>query len=161
MSADVKHADDTTRAGEACGQVAKSVAGRMAGERDMTARVNEILNRHLAVGLAVGVVRDGRLAYFHGHGLADSASHTRITEDTVFQIASLTKTFTAIAVMQLWEQRLIDLDFPANAYPRAYKVVPAKASFHPATVRHLLTPRAGVEKGGRHAAGRGPGEGHG
>ncbi len=66
-------------------------------ELEMTARVEEILNRHAAVGLAVGVVRNGSLEFFHGHGAADIGSNTPITEDTVFRIASITKTFTAIA----------------------------------------------------------------
>ena len=111
---------------------------------EMTVRIREILNRHPAVGLAVGVVRDGRLEFFHGHGVADIASNTPITEDTIFRIASITKTFTAIAVMQLWEQGLVDLDAPANDYLRAYKLVPATASWRPATVRHLLTHTAGL-----------------
>jgi CubicO group peptidase (beta-lactamase class C family) len=113
-------------------------------ELQMTARVEEILNRHAAVGLAVGVVRNGSLEYFHGHGVADIASNTPITQDTVFRIASITKTFTAIAVMQLREQGLVDLDAPASGYLRAYRLLPAKASFRPATVRDLLTHTAGV-----------------
>jgi CubicO group peptidase (beta-lactamase class C family) len=111
---------------------------------DMKARAEAILNRHPAVGLAVGVVRDGSLAFFYGHGVADIASGTPVTEDTVFRIGSLTKTFTAIAVMQLWEQGLLDLDAPANDYLRAYKLVSAKATHRPATVRHLLTYTAGL-----------------
>lgn len=58
-------------------------------ELQMKARVGEILNRWPAVGLAVGVVRDGSLESFCGHGLADVASNTPITEDTVFRIASM------------------------------------------------------------------------
>jgi CubicO group peptidase (beta-lactamase class C family) len=46
--------------------------------------------------------------------LADVAAKTPITEDTVFRIGSITKTFTAVAVMQLWEKGLIDLDAPAT-----------------------------------------------
>jgi CubicO group peptidase (beta-lactamase class C family) len=111
---------------------------------ELKARIDEILNRHPAVGLAVGVVRNGSLELFHGHGLADIASNTPVTEDTVFRIGSITKTFTAIAVMQLWEQGLVDLDAPANDYLRAYKLVPAKPGFRPATVRHLLTHTAGI-----------------
>ena len=113
-------------------------------ESAMEAKVAEMLNRHPAVGLAVGVVRDGRLEFFSGHGVADIESNTPITEDTVFRIASITKTFTAIAVMQLWERGLIDLDAPANDYLRAYQLIPAKAGFRPATVRHLLTHTAGI-----------------
>jgi CubicO group peptidase (beta-lactamase class C family) len=113
-------------------------------EPALKAVVSGILNRRPAVGLAVGVVRNGRLEYFHGHGVADIASNTPVTEDTVFRIGSITKTFTAIAVMQLWEQGNIDLDVPANDYLRAYRLVPAKAAHRPATVRHLLTHTAGL-----------------
>lgn len=92
-----------------------------ANDLEMKARVEAILNRHPAVGLAVGVVRGGSLAFFCRHGVADIASGTPVTEDTVFRIGSVTKTFTAIAVMQLWERGLLDLDAPANDYLRAYK----------------------------------------
>src|SRR4249919_1151301 len=101
--------------------------------------VDRMLNRWPAVGLAMGVVRDGALVFFSGHGFANIESATPVTEDTVFRIGSITKTFTAIAVMQLEEQNLIDLDAPANDYLRAFKLIPAKASFRHATVRHLLT----------------------
>jgi CubicO group peptidase (beta-lactamase class C family) len=111
---------------------------------DLQAVVAKVLDRWPAAGLAVGVVRDGSLEWFHGHGVADIASNTPITEDTVFRIGSITKTVTAIAVMQLWEQGLVDLDAPANHYLRTFQLVPAKASFRPATVRHLLTHTAGV-----------------
>jgi CubicO group peptidase (beta-lactamase class C family) len=115
-----------------------------ANDLEMRARVEEILNRHPAVGLAVGVVRDRSLAFFYGHGMADIASGTPVTEDTVFRIGSLTKTVTAMAVMQLWERGLVDLDAPASDYLHAYKLVPAKATHRPATVRHLLTYTAGL-----------------
>ena len=113
-------------------------------EHEMEARVGAILNRRPAVGFAAGVVRNGSLEFFHGHGVADIASATPITQDTVFRIASITKTFTAIAVMQLWEQELVDLDAPASDYLRAYRLIPARAGFRPATVRHLLTHTSGI-----------------
>src|SRR5579859_7957898 len=140
MSTDVKHAVATTSASAERGSLTTGIGD----ERKMTASVREILNRHPAVGLAVGVVRHGSLEYFYGHGLADIASHTPVTEDTVFRIASLTKTFTAIAVMQLWERGVLDLDAPANDYLRAYKLVSARPNFRTATVRHLLTHTAGI-----------------
>lgn len=103
-----------------------------------------IASRHPAVGLAVGVVRDGHLSFFHGHGLADIVSGTPVTEDTVFRIGSFTKTFTAIAVLQLFEQHLVDLDAPAGGYLRAYRLIPAKPGHRPPTVRQLLTHTAGL-----------------
>jgi CubicO group peptidase (beta-lactamase class C family) len=107
-------------------------------------RVAEILNRRPAAGRAVGVVRNGALESFYGHGAADMASRAPVTEDTAFRIASITKTFTAVAVMQLWEQGLVDLDAPADEYLRAYRLVPAKAAFRPPTLRHLLTHTSGI-----------------
>jgi CubicO group peptidase (beta-lactamase class C family) len=115
---------------------------------ELSARIGQILNRWAAVGLAVGAVRNGRLEFFHGHGFADIASNTPVTEDTVFRIGSITKTFTAIAVMQLWEQELIDLDAPANDYLRGYRLIPAKTTHRPATLRHLLTHTAGLPEVG-------------
>ena len=106
--------------------------------------VDEILNRRPAIGLAVGVVRNGSLEFFHGHGVADLESRAPITEHTAFRVASITKTFTAIAVMQLWEQGLVDLDAPANNYLRAYRLIPLDTAWHPATLRHLLTHTAGL-----------------
>ena len=89
---------------------------------ELEAEIGRILNRWPAVGLAVGVVRNGRLAFFHGHGLADIASNTPVIEDTVFRIASITKTFTAIAVMQLWERTRQRLSARLPADPRQGKL---------------------------------------
>jgi hypothetical protein len=71
---------------------------------DLKATVAQVLDRWPCAGLAVAVIRDGELAWFHGHGLADVAAKAPITEDTVFRIGSITNTFTAIVVMQLWER---------------------------------------------------------
>ena len=114
-------------------------------QRQLELRVDEILNRWPAVGLALGATRDGSMQSFSGRGLADVVPSKRpIMQDTAFRIGSITKTFTAVAVMQLWEQGLVDLDAPANDYLRAYRLVPAKPGWRPATVRHLLTHTAGV-----------------
>ncbi|TNC18883.1 serine hydrolase domain-containing protein [Amycolatopsis alkalitolerans] len=100
----------------------------------------ELLNRHAMVGLAIGVIRDGRLE-FHGHGFADLGSRTPVTEDTVFRVGSLTKTIIAIAISQLCERKLVELDAPAGEYLRAFRLVPATAA---PTVRQLLTHTAGL-----------------
>ena len=63
--------------------------------------------------------------------MADVGSLSPITEDTVFRVGSITKLFTAIAVMQLEEVGLVDLDAPASEYLRAYRLIPA----HPPQLR--------------------------
>jgi CubicO group peptidase (beta-lactamase class C family) len=122
----------------------QSPAARASADSEPRAWVAQMLSRRPSVGMAVGVVRHGSLEFFHGHGVADIESKTPITEETIFRIASITKTFTAIAVMQLWERGLLDLDAPANDYLRAYRLVPAKPGFRPPTVRHLLTHTSGI-----------------
>lgn len=68
-------------------------------ELDLELKVAEVLGRWPSAGLAVVVVRDGSLESFYGHGVAGVESKEPITDGTVFRIGSITKTFTAIAVM--------------------------------------------------------------
>ncbi|GAA4286434.1 serine hydrolase domain-containing protein [Georgenia daeguensis] len=115
-------------------------------ETAVRTRVGEILHRRPAVGFALGVVRAGGLESFSAHGVADIPSGRPVTADTVFRAGSITKTFTAVAVMQLREQGLVELDAPVNDYLRAYRLDPADAAHRPATVRHLLTHTGGISE---------------
>lgn len=72
----------------------RTVRPMASDEIEMRTRGDEVLNRWPTAGLAVGVVRDGSLAWFHGHDVAQFESGTPVDEDTVFRIASLTKTFS-------------------------------------------------------------------
>jgi CubicO group peptidase (beta-lactamase class C family) len=110
----------------------------------LSTTVAGVLDRWPSAGLAAGVIRDGSLEWFVGHGVADVAFKEPVTQDTVFRIGSITKTFTAIAIMQLQEQGLVDLDAPASDYLHSFRLIPAKPSFRPVTVRHLLTHTAGI-----------------
>ncbi len=104
-------------------------------------KVSRILSRHPAVGLAVGLVERERVTFCQ-RGFADISSALPITEDTVFRIGSITKTLTAIAVLQLWERGLVDLDAPASAYLRGYELV--SDGFSVPTLRQLLTHTSGI-----------------
>jgi len=114
------------------------------GDIDLATVVRGIVSRHPAIGFGLGVVRDGHLAAFEAHGLADVRTRIPVTSHTVFRIGSVTKLVTAVAIMQLHEQGLINPDAPANDYLRAYRLVPSDGRFRPATVRHLLTHTAGI-----------------
>jgi CubicO group peptidase (beta-lactamase class C family) len=76
--------------------------------------------------------------------VADIVSGRPVSEHTVFRVGSLTKVITAVAVLQLCEQGAVDLDAPADDHLRAFRLVPTRDDFPPATVRHLLTHTAGV-----------------
>ena len=110
----------------------------------LPAHIDTMADRHDIVGLAVGLVGPDGMQLFRGYGVADRTTASPITDDTVFRVASITKTFTAVAVMQLVEQGLVDLDSPANDYLHQLRLVPARPGHRPATVRHLLTHTAGI-----------------
>ena len=117
----------------------------MAGidDRGLKATIAQVLDRWPCAGSAVAVITDGGLTWLHGHGSLMSPLRRRSRRTPSFCIASLTKTFTGVAVMQLWEQGLVDPDAPANDYLRTFRLVPAKPNLSPATVRHS-THTAGV-----------------
>jgi len=120
------------------------MAARTLDRARLATVIGEVLHRHPAGGLAAGVVgRDG-LEFFEGFGVADTARGTPITQHTVFRIGSISKTFTAIAVMQLRDRGLIGLDDPVGEHLRSYRLAPARRSFPPATIRHLLTHTGGI-----------------
>lgn len=102
------------------------------------------VNERALPGLAVGIVHDGELVYAKGFGMADGKTERAVTPDTVFRIGSISKTFTAIGLMQLWEQGKFQLDDPVSRYLKAYKLEHRDPNAPPVTFRHLLTHTAGI-----------------
>ncbi|MGY1609906.1 serine hydrolase domain-containing protein [Geodermatophilus sp. SYSU D00700] len=113
-------------------------------EPDLHRAIARVLRRWPSAGVAVAVVRDGFPPRFLGHGVADVSSGRPVGERTVFRVGSLTKVLTAVAVVQLVEQGVVDLDAPAADHLRAFRLVPTRAGVRQPTVRHLLTHTGGV-----------------
>jgi CubicO group peptidase (beta-lactamase class C family) len=95
------------------------------------------------MGLASAVVRPGAAPAFDCLGVADIATNRAVTPDTTFRIASISKTMTAIAVMQLRDEGHLDLDEPVNGYLKTFTVEPP-AGADAVTIRHLLTHTSGI-----------------
>ncbi|WP_031500106.1 serine hydrolase domain-containing protein [Bryobacter aggregatus] len=68
-------------------------------------------------GFIAGVVRDGRLSFVQADGFADLESQTPMRQDHIFYLASLTKTFSAVMMMQLVQEKKISLDDYVLDYP--------------------------------------------
>jgi len=96
-------------------------------------------------GLGVGIVLDGELVYARGFGFRDLGAKSPFGVDTVFRIASVTKGFTAMAVLKLRDEGKLSLDVPAAEYypPLAALAYPTRDS-PPVTVRQLLTHGSGL-----------------
>jgi CubicO group peptidase (beta-lactamase class C family) len=105
-------------------------------------------------GLALGIVDGDRTAYVRGFGTADDSGR-QVTGQTPFIIGSVSKSFTALAVMQLVEANKIELDAPVQRYLPWFRVADEKAS-REITVRHLLNQTSGLStKTGRSFQGDG------
>ncbi|MEI7745838.1 MAG: serine hydrolase domain-containing protein, partial [Chloroflexota bacterium] len=96
-------------------------------------------------GIAWGVVRDGVLVHSGGLGTYRAGEDRTPDADTVFRIASMTKSFTAAAILLLRDEGRLRLDDPvANHVPELLGWAPPNADAAPVTIRDLLTMSAGL-----------------
>lgn len=98
-------------------------------------------------GLAVAVVKGNDLIYAKGFGYADIEAKRRVTPETMFYIASTTKSFTAFAAALLHHRGELDLDKPLSGYLPKLRLQ-SPLSTHDITLRDLLTHTHGIENGG-------------
>ena len=67
-------------------------------------------------GTVYGIVRDGKLVFVEGLGTRDPKTGAKVDADTRFRIASMSKAFTALAILHLRDQGKLSLDAPASRY---------------------------------------------
>lgn len=95
-------------------------------------------------GIAYGVLVDGQLVHSGAAGFRELATKTPVTADTVFRIASMTKSFTALCILKLRDDGKLSLDDAAEKYvPELAKLKYPSSDAPKLTVRHLLTHSAG------------------
>ena len=97
-------------------------------------------------GVAVGVVSDQDLVWSKGFGFANIQAKLPMTATTKFRIASNSKLFTAIAIMQLREEGKLRLDDPVVKYLPWFKAKPAGDDDGPITIEQLLSHSSGLQR---------------
>lgn len=97
-------------------------------------------------GIAVGVVKDQELVWSKGFGVANVREHVPMTPDTKFRMASHSKLFTAIAIMQLREQGKLRLDDPVSKYLPWFSAKPAGDDDGVVTIEQLLSHSSGLQR---------------
>lgn len=110
---------------------------------DLAARTDSLLASLYRPGLpgaAIGIVKNGTVLFTKGYGVADLATKAPITGTTNFNICSMTKQFTAYAILQLEQEGRLSLSDPLARFFPAF--VPRIAGT--VTVRHLLTHSSGI-----------------
>lgn len=121
--------------------LAAPAIGKMGGDRSPTeaidAYVADEMRKANIPGLALGFASEGAVRFVQGYGHADIGQRRPVTTDTMFHIASITKTVTATAIMRLVDAGRLKLDEPVSGYLD----FPLNNPHHPAapiTFRHLL-----------------------
>ena len=93
-------------------------------------------------GLGIGLVKDGKVLLARGFGKRDLDTDEPVTARSLFHLASVSKSFVATAIMQLWEDGDLDLDAPVTAYLPYFQL--KGEAFREITLRHLLSHTSGM-----------------
>lgn len=101
--------------------------------------INELMTRTLTPGVSISVAIGKEIVWSKGYGKADMENDALAKPNTVYRLASVSKSITAVAIMQLVEQGKIDLDAPIQKYVPSF---PEKK--YPITTRQLLGHLSGV-----------------
>lgn len=97
-------------------------------------------------GFSIAVVKDGRLYALDAHGFGGAGETRPVDVDTMFYIASITKTYTAFGLAKLAHEGKVDLDAPVKQYLPRFELADSKSAGS-ITVRDLLCHRPGINQG--------------
>lgn len=92
------------------------------------------------LGMAIAFDRK-ELLHLAAYGLADLAAHAPVREDTLFEIGSISESFTSVVLMQLREEGIVDLHRPVVHYLPWFKV---QSNYGPITLHHLMSHSVGI-----------------
>jgi len=105
----------------------------------LDAALEQEMRRQNVVGLAIGIIRDGQVAYAQGYGFEDREAKVPVTRQTMFRWASISKPLTALAAMQLVERGQLDLDADVRKYVPEFTDKGVRI-----TARQLLCHQSGI-----------------
>jgi CubicO group peptidase (beta-lactamase class C family) len=104
--------------------------------------IPELLKESTVPGLSLALIRDGKTYWVHGFGVRDAKSEQAVTDETIFEAASLSKPVFAYGVLKLVDQGKLDLDTPLTKYlPKPY--IDGDLRLDKITARCVLSHRTG------------------
>ncbi|MEP5613377.1 MAG: serine hydrolase domain-containing protein, partial [Cyclobacteriaceae bacterium] len=122
---------------------------QIVGEIVPTYNIEERMKELNIPGLSIAVITDGKIEWAKGYGYADVAEGRKVTTETLFRAASISKPITALRVLQLAEEGKIDLDANVNDYLTAWKVPENRyTTYKKVTPRRILSHSAGLTVSG-------------
>ena len=124
-------------------EIARPQPGRPSVSPRLDDHVNGIMERQHIPGMAVVILRNNQVQEIKGYGVADLETQQPVTPDTKFAIGSITKPFTAMAIMMLVEEGKVDLDQPISRY-----LTELPEEWEALTLRQLLSHTSGISENG-------------
>lgn len=143
MAPVVSTAAATTQAAPSTAPADQATTTLNTGEVD--GYIKQMMDTYEVPGVAVALIQDGKIIYQKGYGLRDIKSNSPVTENTLFGIGSVTKSFTALAVAQLVDAGKLDLDTPVVKYLPDFKLSDPDAT-QKLTLRQLLSHSSGLPR---------------
>ena len=111
-------------------------------------RLQEHVGRQLSMlntpGIAIGLTHRERILHVGCYGLANQETGLPVTPEILFQIGSISKSFTSIVLLQLQEQGSLDINDPVTKYLPWFEI---QSDYEPITLRHLMSHTAAIIMG--------------
>ena len=110
--------------------------------------LEEVLKRFHVAGMSVAVIKDFRIHWAKGYGLADVETGRKVEPGTAFQAASISKPVTAMAALRLAQEGRLSLDADVTAILKSWRVPETELTRgHPVTPRSLFSHTSGADDG--------------
>ena len=126
-------------------QVENSLCGWVQTGFDDQWNILDRMKKYHVNGVSIAVIHDYKIEWAKGYGLADTSENRPVTEKTLFQAASISKSLNSLGVLKLVEQKKIDCDSDINKYLKSWRFpYDSKSGGKKVTVRALLSHTAGL-----------------
>ncbi|MFK7921229.1 MAG: serine hydrolase domain-containing protein [Bacteroidia bacterium] len=107
--------------------------------------IEDRMQAYKVPGLSIAVVKEGEIRWTKSYGLADANRKTVVDENTLFQAASISKPITALAILKLAQEQMVDLDANVNLYLKGWQIEDNEfTTKEKVSLRRLLTHTAGL-----------------
>lgn len=118
-------------------------------EKEKVYSIEERMKFYNVPGVSVAVFKDGKILWSKTYGFADTQNKVEVSNNTMFQAASISKSVTAFAVLKLAEKSKLDIDRDINSYLKSWKIPNNEfTKDEKVTMRRLLNHTAGITVSG-------------
>jgi len=108
----------------------------------------DLLKKYNIPGASISIIENGGIKWIGTFGYADKEEKIKINKDTVYQVASISKSATAVGIMKLVEVGIINLDDPIEKYITRWQIPDSIYDKNEVTIRRVLSHTAGLSRGG-------------